>query len=158
MTHKPSVNILPQAQLGKSEVTVLTNHSSKEENPTQAMKAIPVQPVTTTPGCQFIINGNKTITSSETIINIGRSQDNDIILEEPTTSRHHVQIRWRFGVYTLFDTHSSAGTRVNNKPVTEHHLQDGDVIRIGSSTIVFMYSQAGTSSPGTTQTMQPVDQ
>lgn len=158
MAQKPSVHILPQPQLGKSEVTVVANHTSKEENPTQAMKPISVQPVAATPGCQFIINGQQTITSTETVINIGRSQDNHIVLEEPTVSRHHVQIRWRFGTYTLFDTNSSAGTRVNNKPITEHHLRDGDVIQVGNSAIVFMQSVTGASSPGTTQTMQPVDQ
>jgi hypothetical protein len=156
MAQKPTVNLLADPQIGRSEVTVIASHTSKEENPTQAMQRIPVQPAAPTPGCQLIVNGQKTLLFNETIINIGRSDDNHVILEDPFISRHHVQIRWRFGVYTLFDTNSSAGTRVNNTRVTEHRLRDGDVIQVGSSTILFIASE-NPAGPGTTQSMKPVD-
>ena len=86
---------------------------------------------------QLIVNGETAIPLNSPIINIGRSRDNHIVLNDPYISRHHVQLRLRFGVYTLFDTQSQGGVLVNDVVVREHRLQPGDVIRIGKTQLVY---------------------
>jgi pSer/pThr/pTyr-binding forkhead associated (FHA) protein len=49
-----------------------------------------------------------------------------------------VQLRLRFGSYTLFDMNSHAGVLVNDVPVREHRLQPGDVIRLGKTQLVYL--------------------
>ena len=50
--------------------------------------------------------------------------------------RRHLEIRWDGQVALLSDLNSTNGTTVNNAPVQEWQLADGDVIRLGHSEIV----------------------
>jgi pSer/pThr/pTyr-binding forkhead associated (FHA) protein len=102
----------------------------------QPIRLPPIPPNPTNP--QLIISGHKTYPLREPVITVGRSQDNHIILDDPHISRHHAQIRLRFGQYTLFDADSQSGTYVNDVPVREHRLQSGDVIRLGATSLVYM--------------------
>src|SRR5690606_19807961 len=83
-------------------------------------------------------SGEKVIPMNQALITIERSQETDIILEDPYVSRHHAQLRLRFGHYTLFDADSQSGTFVNDVRIREHRLQSGDVIRIGATSMVYM--------------------
>ncbi|MBZ0288066.1 MAG: FHA domain-containing protein, partial [Anaerolineae bacterium] len=69
---------------------------------------------------------------------IGRSHENDVILDDQHVSRFHAQVRLRFGHYVIFDADSASGTFVNDVRVREHRLQTGDVIRIGGTSLVYM--------------------
>ncbi len=86
----------------------------------------------------MIVNGDTTVEMTEPLVNLGRSRDNHVVLDDPYISRHHAQIRLRFGRYTLFDTQSQTGTYVNDSRVREHNLQTGDVIRMGKITMVYL--------------------
>ena len=74
---------------------------------------------------------------TKTVINIGRDSANDVVISDVFVSRRHVQLREHFGVYTLFDVNSRGGTLVNNAVVSEHRLQNGDVIRIGHTDVIY---------------------
>ena len=67
---------------------------------------------------------------------IGRGQDAQFRLPDTGVSRRHVEIRWDGQVALLQDLNSTNGTTVNNAPVQEWQLADGDVIRVGHSEIV----------------------
>ncbi|BBY99288.1 DUF3662 and FHA domain-containing protein [Mycolicibacterium fallax] len=67
---------------------------------------------------------------------IGRGQDAQFRLPDTGVSRRHVEIRWDGHVALLADLNSTNGTTVNNAPVQEWQLADGDVIRLGHSEIV----------------------
>lgn len=67
---------------------------------------------------------------------IGRGQDAQFRLPDTGVSRRHVEIRWDGQVALLSDLNSTNGTTVNNAPVQEWQLADGDVIRVGHSEIV----------------------
>ena len=54
----------------------------------------------------------------------------------PGVSRRHLEIRWDGQVALLADLNSTNGTTVNNAPVQEWQLADGDVIRLGHSEII----------------------
>ncbi|HTK67793.1 MAG TPA: FhaA domain-containing protein [Pseudonocardia sp.] len=68
---------------------------------------------------------------------IGRGQDSDFRLPDTGVSRRHVEITWNGQQATLSDLGSTNGTTVNGNPVQTWQLNDGDVIRIGHSTLVF---------------------
>jgi pSer/pThr/pTyr-binding forkhead associated (FHA) protein len=98
---------------------------------------------------QLIVNGKHIIPLQKPIVNIGRSKDNHLVLDDLFVSRHHIQLRLRFGRYTLFDTSSQSGTKVNDVPVREHRLQSGDVIRVGKTQIVYLEDDPNNGEEGT---------
>lgn len=67
---------------------------------------------------------------------IGRGQDAQFRLPDTGVSRRHLEIRWDGNVALLSDLNSTNGTTVNNAPVQEWQLADGDVIRVGHSEII----------------------
>jgi hypothetical protein len=67
---------------------------------------------------------------------IGRGQDAQFRLPDTGVSRRHLEIRWDGQTAMLQDLNSTNGTTVNNAPVQEWQLADGDVIRLGHSEIV----------------------
>ncbi|WP_020499434.1 DUF3662 and FHA domain-containing protein [Sciscionella marina] len=69
---------------------------------------------------------------------VGRGQDADFRLPDTGVSRRHLEINWNGQSATLDDLNSTNGTTVNDTPVQQGwQLQDGDVIRIGHSSMVF---------------------
>ncbi|MFY2859222.1 FhaA domain-containing protein [Mycobacterium sp. THU-M104] len=67
---------------------------------------------------------------------VGRGQDAQFRLPDTGVSRRHLEIRWDRQVALLSDLNSTNGTTVNNAPVQEWQLADGDVIRLGHSEII----------------------
>jgi pSer/pThr/pTyr-binding forkhead associated (FHA) protein len=74
---------------------------------------------------------------SEAVITIGRSLENDIILDDARVSRHHAQLRRRYGQYVLYDLDSTGGTTVNGRPIREAALQPGDVLSLAGVKVRF---------------------
>lgn len=64
-------------------------------------------------------------------ISIGRTNDNDIILENRGVSRKHAQIEFNGDAAVIIDNESLNGTFVNNRRISEEILRDDDVITIG---------------------------
>ena len=71
---------------------------------------------------------------------IGRTQNNDIILPDPNVSRVHARITHRDGRYFVEDLDSRNGTWVNEQRVREHELQEHDVLRLGTTRLIFRRS------------------
>jgi len=69
---------------------------------------------------------------SENRVTIGRAPDNAIVLEEPSVSSHHVELRLTGETCILKDLGSTNGTRVNGNPVMETALRSNDRIRFGA--------------------------
>jgi len=67
---------------------------------------------------------------------IGRGQEAQFRLPDTGVSRRHLEIRWDGQVAMLSDLNSTNGTTVNNSPVQEWQLADGDIIRVGHSEII----------------------
>jgi hypothetical protein len=68
---------------------------------------------------------------------IGRGQDSSFRLPDTGVSRRHLEINWDGRTATLNDLGSTNGTTVNGNPVQTWQLNDGDVIRVGHSSLVF---------------------
>jgi hypothetical protein len=74
------------------------------------------------------------------IVTIGRVSDNRLVVNHPTASSQHAEIRPGFNGYTLTDLGSTNGTFVNEQPLAPHFprlLQSGDRIRIGDTTFLY---------------------
>ncbi len=84
------------------------------------------------------------LTAGETL-QVGRSQSTATRLTDPTMSRVHCQVEWDGRRAVLINT-SSGGTLVNGKAVSQHELQAGDVIRMGSTELRFQLGDAAESS------------
>ncbi|TWS22791.1 DUF2662 domain-containing protein [Tsukamurella sputi] len=70
---------------------------------------------------------------------IGRGQDAQFRLPDTGVSRRHVEIRWDGYAAVLNDLGSTNGTSVNDVPVSNWELADGDRIRVGHSDIVVRF-------------------
>ena len=68
---------------------------------------------------------------------IGRGQDSAFRLPDTGVSRRHFEISWDGHQATLTDLGSTNGTTVNGNPVQSWQLNDGDVVRVGHSSLVF---------------------
>jgi hypothetical protein len=68
---------------------------------------------------------------------IGRGQESDFRLPDTGVSRRHLEINWDGHTATLSDLGSTNGTTVNGNPVQTWQLSDGDVIKVGHSTLVY---------------------
>jgi len=71
------------------------------------------------------------------VITIGRAPDNMIVIDDPSVSGRHAQLRLAGEVYRLKDLESTNGTRINGIPVTETALRFGDRIRFGAVDALF---------------------
>jgi pSer/pThr/pTyr-binding forkhead associated (FHA) protein len=70
-------------------------------------------------------------------INIGRTNDNDIVLENRGVSRRHAMIEFNDNAAVIIDNESLNGTFVNNRKVTEELLRDNDIITIGKYSLIY---------------------
>ncbi|MBI4612948.1 MAG: FHA domain-containing protein [Planctomycetes bacterium] len=68
---------------------------------------------------------------------LGSAPDCDLVVGADGVSRHHAVVRRGKGGYVLHDFASKRGTFVNGRRVEEHALADGDVIRLGSASLVY---------------------
>lgn len=70
-------------------------------------------------------------------ISIGRTNDNDIVLENRGVSRKHAMIEFNNNAAVIIDNESLNGTFVNNRKVTEEVLRENDIITIGKYALVY---------------------
>ncbi len=82
---------------------------------------------------------NRTFALREGTNVIGRGQDAQFRLPDTGVSRRHVEIRWDGYAAVLNDLGSTNGTSVNDVPVSNWELADGDRIRVGHSDIVVRF-------------------
>jgi pSer/pThr/pTyr-binding forkhead associated (FHA) protein len=70
-------------------------------------------------------------------ISIGRTNDNDIVLENRGVSRKHAMIEFNNNAAVIIDNESLNGTFVNNRKITEEVLRENDIITIGKYALVY---------------------
>jgi hypothetical protein len=85
----------------------------------------------------LIVQGKRHVPLDKPLITIGRRPDNDIVLDSKTVSRMHAQIRWRFDRFILYDVSNRGRTKVNGEAVSEHILQQGDVIALSDALLIY---------------------
>lgn len=138
INHYPQVKLLADGDVLPRQVVVGAMHSNEQALSTQGMPLASIKQALDLPQAYLVLNGDQHIPLTQPIINIGRNRDNHIILDDPRVSRHHAQIRLRFGRYMLFDLGSSLGILVNDQKRQEATLFSGDIIVMGSSRLVYL--------------------
>lgn len=92
--------------------------------------------------CQLIVLSSsakgKKLDLNRPVTRIGKKEDNDLVLDEKTVSRNHVEIVQAEDSYMLKDLNSTNGTFINDIRVKEAYLSPGDVIRIGTVRVEFI--------------------
>ena len=154
----PTVRIHAKNQ--RPRVTITCRHSSPELQSTARMRPVPAEQADSDIEAQLIINGDEIFLLSKTLVTLGRSHANDIILDnDPYISRQHLQIRLRDGYHHLFDADSRSGVMVNRIRVRHHVLQSGDVVQIGNSQLVYLLMVPAFEHDGdSTMTLFPVEE
>ncbi|MGH2663394.1 MAG: FhaA domain-containing protein [Actinomycetota bacterium] len=80
-------------------------------------------------GKEFPLDGERSV--------IGRLTGSEVEIQDPGASRRHAEIRRRGDEFVVVDLGSTNGTLVNDAPVSEHTLEDGDRITIGRTILEF---------------------
>jgi hypothetical protein len=135
-----SINIISDLEMKRDHVLVLIepNASAREltvkgfsssgKNVQEALEKI---------DAFLILDSRRHIKLNQPIITIGRHLESDIVLDDSSVSRQHVQLRWQYDRFVLLDLGSKAGTLVNNSLISHHILKNGDVIRLGQSALIY---------------------
>jgi pSer/pThr/pTyr-binding forkhead associated (FHA) protein len=71
------------------------------------------------------------------VTSIGRSDEADIVIDEPLVSRIHARIEKRGSACVLIDVGSTNMTRVNGEVVVEKELSPGDELRFARAVCRF---------------------
>jgi hypothetical protein len=70
-------------------------------------------------------------------VTVGRAQENDIHLTDPSVSRQHAVVYLSEGKPIVEDLESSNGTFVNEEEVKKAFLKSGDTVRMGKAALQF---------------------
>jgi diguanylate cyclase (GGDEF)-like protein len=125
-----------------------SNPPHEEERPTKTKTVVTVvvapTPASAPPGATgylVIIYGTdlgRRVVLDGSSIEIGRSIKCELVLDHESISRKHARITSDGNRYRLTDLGSTNGSYVNDEPVTERVLRDGDQLKIGRTILKFM--------------------
>jgi hypothetical protein len=137
LTTQPEVTLVQEEGVPPWQVSVLALHRTTPLESTREMRV-------STPGetplperAYLILEGRFHHPLESPVVNLGRRDENQIVLKDPHVSRNHAQLRVRDGRFVLFDLGSKAGTEVNGIQIKQHILQPGDVISICGHELVY---------------------
>jgi hypothetical protein len=68
---------------------------------------------------------------------IGRADDNDIIIREPSVSRQHARVGYNDDMWIMSDLNSMNGLRSNGIPQQRCLLSDGSLVVVGNVPVLF---------------------
>lgn len=139
---KPILKVVPLHPDSGTELRVLANFSQTHLSETSQIEVAPSTDTNLVPpGAFMIVDGMQIVPLNETVINIGRGDDNDLIISDLHVSREHAQLRAIRGSYTIFDLNSSGGTFVNGERINHKELVPGDLITLASVPLIYGQEQ-----------------
>ncbi len=136
-----------------AEIKELPNFSQAEQDEIQKTEVMRIVQTTGNipPKLLKFVDGDyvgSTIIVRRPLLQIGRSLDNDIVLESAEVSRHHARLEYRGEAFHILDLGSTNGTSLNGRQVSESRLEHGDRIMFGNITLEFLpYTTNSTSTP-----------
>jgi len=149
LTLVPVVQFAEQTDTEQNPFEVRAAFQGHVKNTTTHMTRVSLSPSTADNAAEayLLIDSQRVVHLHKSITNIGRHRDNDVILDDPYVSRHHLQIRQRAAEFIVFDVREQSGTLINGVLVKEHRLQSGDVIQVGKTVMVFMVEHDADEDP-----------
>jgi pSer/pThr/pTyr-binding forkhead associated (FHA) protein len=85
----------------------------------------------------FVIEGVRIYPLVKATITIGRSLENDLVIDDLRVSRNHAQLRAIKGQFVLFDLSSTRGTFINGNRIIQAILYPHDTISLGGVALTF---------------------
>lgn len=86
----------------------------------------------------YLIVNSQIFPLKNEVTTIGRTFDNDLIIQEVSVSRHHAEIIKIGENFHIRDLQSTAGTYINKFKVKECALYSGDLILVANIPIMFI--------------------
>lgn len=139
---QPTINITTDDNFSADEIKVIASHKLEPVGDTQGMQTSmgneENQEVDNIPENAFlIVEGVKVHPLTESVVNIGRRLENQLVIDDPRVSRNHAQLRAIKGRFVLFDLNSTGGTFVNGQRTSQTVLYPGDVISLAGVALIF---------------------
>lgn len=94
----------------------------------------------------------KTFELTKDLHTVGRVEERDICIKDPTISTYHCDFIRNGSTYIIRDKGSTNGTRVNNVPITEQELQNSDILQVGGVEILYDCDDKSVTTVMRTQT------
>jgi pSer/pThr/pTyr-binding forkhead associated (FHA) protein len=139
---QPTIQITTDDTFSADEIKVIASHKLEPVGDTQGMQT-PMsteenQEAENIPENAFlIVEGVKVHPLTESVVNIGRRLENQLVIDDPRVSRNHAQLRAIKGRFVLFDLNSTGGTFVNGQRTSQTVLYPGDVISLAGVALIF---------------------
>jgi pSer/pThr/pTyr-binding forkhead associated (FHA) protein len=139
---QPTINITTDDSYSADEIKVIASHKLEPMGDTQGVQ-ISMTNEDHTEGDNIpenaflIIEGVKVHPLNESVVNIGRRLENQLVIDDPRVSRNHAQLRAIKGRFVLFDLNSTGGTFVNGQRTSQTVLYPGDVISLAGVALIF---------------------
>jgi pSer/pThr/pTyr-binding forkhead associated (FHA) protein len=139
---QPIITITTDDTYSSEEIRVMASHKLEPVAETQDMQstlsAIGAEENGGIPENAFlIIEGVKVHPLNESVVNIGRRLENQLVIDDPRVSRNHAQLRAIKGRFVLFDLNSTGGTFVNGQRTSQTVLYPGDVVSLAGVALIF---------------------
>jgi pSer/pThr/pTyr-binding forkhead associated (FHA) protein len=138
---QPIITITTDDSFSAEEVRVVASHKLEPVAETQGMQnssgAVSDENAAIPENAFLIIEGVKVHPLNESVVNIGRRLENQLVIDDPRVSRNHAQLRAIKGRFVLFDLNSTGGTFVNGQRTSQTVLYPGDVISLAGVALIF---------------------
>lgn len=110
--------------------------------PTIPISTLALQTAFSEPPARLVVAG-RILSGGEYILDrvahvIGRTPENDIVLNHKSISRHHAKITREGNRYVILDLESANGVRVGGTEQDRVELQSGDVVELGEVRLRFL--------------------
>ncbi len=97
-----------------------------------------VENSSSTPPSAYLAVDGRTVyeVAPNSVLNIGRMETNDVVLDDYKVSREHAVLKYAGGEFTLIDLASTHGTLVNDERLERSPVRLGDRIQIANHELV----------------------
>lgn len=137
-TQEPQVKVSANSSLFDETIEVIGRINFEKIKETEEISNIILEGNKNLPSNSFlIVNGSMIFTLDQTLVNIGRSMDNDLVIKDQRISRIHAQLRAIRGKYVISDLDSKGGTFVNGQRIDQQTLIPNDVISLAGVPIIY---------------------
>jgi hypothetical protein len=131
---RPEVVFETDEELRRGEFDVTSELTEETGAPAPGAEPLPGRPFLA------LVEGGSTVKEfaleRDTAL-IGRLAGSEVEISDPGASRRHAEVRRQGDSFVIVDLGSTNGTLVNDDPVSERNLEDGDRITIGQTTLEF---------------------
>lgn len=139
---QPTIKITTDDSFSAEEIRVIASHKLEPVGDTQGMQTAlgneeGDEPDNIPENAFLIVEGVKVHPLNESVVNIGRRLENQLVIDDPRVSRNHAQLRAIKGRFVLFDLNSTGGTFVNGQRTSQTVLYPGDVISLAGVALIF---------------------